>query len=287
MSAGRTLSLTKDGRITVPMLNPTDKELIVRQGQKVAYAHPELMIEGQPTDESQPNESTNNQVESVSSGATSERSTPSGRSNFPAKHEIDKMELLPDLEELKDRTTPAQLDRLRQVLLSSASVFAKNKADVGRCNFVENRVDLEPDATPHHERARRMAPMKAEKANEEVKHLLSLDLIEPSYSPWACGIVMAKKKGNKLRFCCDFHFLNAKTILEFQSFLGFANEYREFIKGHSELVETMNRLVKNNLDFQRGAEAEAAFELTNKCLCSAPVLASPRQEGTFILDTDA
>ncbi len=90
------------------------------------------------------------------------------------------MELLPDLEELRDRITPAQLDRLRQVPLSNASVFAKNESDVGRCNFVEHRIDLEPDATPHHEGARRMAPLKAEKANEEVRHLLSLELIEPS-----------------------------------------------------------------------------------------------------------
>ncbi len=34
-------------------------------------------------------------------------------------------------------------------------------------------------------------------------------------------------------------------------------------------------------------EAEQAFELTKKKLCSTPVLALPRQEGTFILDTDA
>ena len=57
-----------------------------------------------------------------------------------------------------------------------------------------------------------MAPWKSEKAIEEVRHLSSLDLIEPSYSSWACGIVMAKKKRNPLRFCCDFRFLNAKTI---------------------------------------------------------------------------
>ncbi len=77
---------------------------------------------------------------------------------------------------------------------------------------MEHRIDLKPDAVPHHEGARRMASWKAEKANEEVKHLLSLDLIELSFSPWACGIVMAKKKGPQLRFCCDFRFLNAKTI---------------------------------------------------------------------------
>ncbi len=74
---------------------------------------------------------------------------------------------------------------------------------------------------------------------------------------------------------------------ELQSFLGFANYYREFIRGHSELVEPMNRLIKKNLDFHLTAEAEAAFELTKKRLCIAPVLALPRQEGTINLDTDA
>ena len=142
ISAGRTWTLTKDGTIAVPMLNPTDKELIVRQGQKLAYALPaytELKTERKPTDESQLNESTHNQVNSVSSGTTSEKSTPSGRSNFPAKDEMDEMDLLPDLEELNYRITTAQLDLLRQVILSNASVFAKNIADEGRCNFVEHR----------------------------------------------------------------------------------------------------------------------------------------------------
>ena len=69
---------------------------------------------------------------------------------------------------------------------------------------------------------------------------------------------------------------------ELQSFLGFANYYREFIRGHSELVEPMNRLVKKNQDFKRTPEAEESFELTKKKLCSAPVLALPREEGTFI-----
>ncbi len=83
---------------------------------------------------------------------------------------------------------------------------------MGRRNLVEHRIDLEPDAIPHHEGARRMAPWKAQQANEEERHLLSVDLIEPSCSPWACGVVMAKKKGNQHRFCCDFRFLNAKTV---------------------------------------------------------------------------
>ena len=57
-----------------------------------------------------------------------------------------------------------------------------------------------------------MTPFKTEKANEEVRILMEMGLIEPSYSPWACGIVLAKKKGNQLRMCCDFRNLNAQTV---------------------------------------------------------------------------
>ena len=120
--------------------------------------------------------------------------------------------MLPDLSDLKHRLTAKQLVKLRSVLVENASVFEKNKADMGRCNLVEHRLDLEADAVPHHEGTRRMASWKATQANQEVRHLLSLDLTEPSYSPWTCGVVMAKKKRNQLKFCCDFGFQNAKTI---------------------------------------------------------------------------
>ena len=29
---------------------------------------------------------------------------------------------------------------------------------------------------------------------------------------WACGVVMAKKKGDQLRFCCVFRYLNSVTV---------------------------------------------------------------------------
>ena len=37
-------------------------------------------------------------------------------------------------------------------------------------------------------------------------------MIEPSKSPWACGLVMANKKGDQLRFCCDFRYLNSVMV---------------------------------------------------------------------------
>ena len=89
-------------------------------------------------------------------------------------------------------------------MLEYDSLFMKHKADLGRCKILEHFIDLEPDAIPHREGARRMTPDKASKANEEVRHLLALGMIQPSYSPWASGIVMVKKKDGEMRFCCDF-----------------------------------------------------------------------------------
>ena len=56
-----------------------------------------------------------------------------------------------------------------------------------------------------------MTPHKSEACRAEIEMLLEYNIIEPSKSPWACGVVMAKKRG-QLRFYCDFRYLNVVTI---------------------------------------------------------------------------
>ena len=79
--------------------------------------------------------------------------------------------------------------------------FSRRNADIGCCNFVEHEIELEENAIPLREGARRMTPHKSDACRKEIETLLEYDLIEPSKSPWACGVVMAKKKGDQLRFC--------------------------------------------------------------------------------------
>ena len=57
-----------------------------------------------------------------------------------------------------------------------------------------------------------MTPHKSEACRKEIEMLMEYDMIELSKSPWACGVVIAKKKGGQLKFCCDFRYLNAVTI---------------------------------------------------------------------------
>ena len=59
---------------------------------------------------------------------------------------------------------------------------------------------------------RRMTSNKSYACRKEIETLLEYDMIEPFKSPWACGVLMAKKKGDQLRFCCDFRELNSVTV---------------------------------------------------------------------------
>ena len=44
-----------------------------------------------------------------------------------------------------------------------------------------------------------MTPHKSEACRKGLEMLMEYDMIEPSKSLWACGMVMAKKKGEQLR----------------------------------------------------------------------------------------
>ena len=58
-----------------------------------------------------------------------------------------------------------------------------------------NKIELEEGAVPHREGSRQMTPHKSEACRAVIEMLLEYDMIEPSKLPWACGVVMAKKKG--------------------------------------------------------------------------------------------
>ena len=74
---------------------------------------------------------------------------------------------------------------------------------------------------------------------------------------------------------------------EIQCFLGFANFHRSFIKNFSEIAEPLNRLLSKNQEFEWKEPQKEAFEKLKSALSSPPVLTTPCETGTFILDTDA
>lgn len=78
-----------------------------------------------------------------------------------------------------------------------------------------------------------------------------------------------------------------RNLTEVKSFVGLASYYRSFIRGFADLARPLNELSRKGTKFVWGDRQLQAFEALKSCLVSAPVLAPPRDEGTYVLDTDA
>ena len=73
---------------------------------------------------------------------------------------------------------------------------------------------------------------------------------------------------------------------ELQSFLGFANYYRDFVPFHAAKVQPMQELIKKNPHFHWEARHQEAFDAVKHALVNATALAAPNEEGRFVLVTD-
>src|SRR5205823_14294218 len=77
-----------------------------------------------------------------------------------------------------------------------------------------------------------------------------------------------------------------KNKKDIQSFLGFANFYRRFIKGYSEMAKPLTKLTGKE-EWSWDSEQERAFEGLKKAMSTAPVLAMPKDEEPFMIECDA
>jgi transposase InsO family protein len=71
-----------------------------------------------------------------------------------------------------------------------------------------------------------------------------------------------------------------------ESFLGFVNFYRRFIKDFSKIAAPLNKL-KGKGEWEWGKDQQEAFDTLKQRVTEEPVLALPRDEGQFRVETDA
>ena len=100
---------------------------------------------------------------------------------------------------------------LVNLLLEYADVFAKSADDMGRTGLVKHRINT-GDAQPIRQRARRLPIQQRKEEQALIKEMLDRQVITPSSSPWASGIVLVKKKDGSWRFCVDYRRLNEVTV---------------------------------------------------------------------------
>ena len=79
-----------------------------------------------------------------------------------------------------------------------------------------------------------------------------------------------------------------RSIKETQSFLGFANFYRKFIRGFSSITAPFTALTrKSNTPFSWSPEAERAFKILKQRFTTAPILCQPDSVHPFVVEVDA
>ncbi|KRX75070.1 Transposon Ty3-I Gag-Pol polyprotein [Trichinella sp. T6] len=74
---------------------------------------------------------------------------------------------------------------------------------------------------------------------------------------------------------------------EIRNFLRLASYYRRFVKSFASIARPLHRLTEQGRQFSWSNEAEEAFQRLKRALTMAPILAFPRFDIPFVIDTDA
>ena len=180
---GRSFSIAKSGLCVSVLLNTLDITITIQRGRKLGYALP-VKTRYEMTENTKQSEVVDcpnhrdkicilrrlKKIKGLSGLVKSLKSETddglSSCSNFPERPTIDEMKsdkpVLPEIEHLRGKLTDEQLEAIKDVLERNEEVFSRHKADIGCCIFVEHEIELEKNAVPHREGARRMTPHKSE-----------------------------------------------------------------------------------------------------------------------------
>src|SRR5262249_24358235 len=104
-----------------------------------------------------------------------------------------------------DGPTRAVLERFRHI-------FAERDGPPGTTDAAIHRIEIDERAkTPKMRPRLRWSPAEKDFIEKEVDRMLAAGVVRLSKSPAAAQVVLAVKKGNKLRFCVDYRKLNLVT----------------------------------------------------------------------------
>ena len=78
-----------------------------------------------------------------------------------------------------------------------------------------------------------------------------------------------------------------KSVKDVRSFLGLASYYRKFIPAFATIAAPLTRLTEKNVKFQWSEACQKALNDLKEALTTAPVLSYPKDNGQYIIDTDA
>jgi len=78
-----------------------------------------------------------------------------------------------------------------------------------------------------------------------------------------------------------------RNVTEVKAFMRLSGYYRRFVKDFSLVASPLYGLTKKGIEFVWTNECQEAFEELKRRLVSGPILALPKNEGMYVLDTYA
>lgn len=78
-----------------------------------------------------------------------------------------------------------------------------------------------------------------------------------------------------------------QNLGELRSFLGLTGYYRRYVEGYARIAAPLTQLTKKGEPFRWTEECQSAFDTLKSRLTNPPILGTPDDHGTFVLDTDA
>lgn len=107
------------------------------------------------------------------------------------------------LKDLYERTVAGMsrehCEQVAKLLRKYSTIFSKSDADLGRTGIVRHKIDTQ-DAYPIKQPLRRSPVHLNDEIDKQIDDMLQRDIIQPSKSPWASGIVMVTKKDGSNAF---------------------------------------------------------------------------------------
>ena len=106
--------------------------------------------------------------------------------------------------------TTDQKEMMLKLLDDYEEIMSKHESDTGLTDLVEHQIET-GNAAPCHQAPYRISFAERAQVQSMVNEYIDAGFVRESDSPWACPIVLVRKKDGTLRFCCDWRRLNAVT----------------------------------------------------------------------------
>ena len=106
--------------------------------------------------------------------------------------------------------TPQNATVAWDLVLAFHDIFTFERSELGCTSMAEHEIRI-TDSEPFKEWFRHIPPLLLEEVCASLHDMLDAGVIHPSQSPWCNAVVLVRKKDGMLRFCVDFHRLNAHT----------------------------------------------------------------------------